>query len=91
MIHEKASGRLFVLEKVYEWLLAKVGNDGGDYLEGKTLDDMSLIDFAQIVAKHDYDIDQINLDVDEEAADDFWMGAYSEWTEFKNAVKSYRK
>lgn len=37
MIHEEVSGRLFVLEKVYEWLLAKVGNDGGDYLDDKTL------------------------------------------------------
>lgn len=53
---------------------------------------MSLIDYAWIAAQNNFDIDEINLDVEWKfVADDFWMGAHSEWTEFKDAVKSYRK
>ena len=91
MIHEEVLGRLFVLEKIYEMLMAHVDDIGGDLPEGKTLDDMSMKDFARIVAEHDFDIDQINLDDLEQVADDFWMGAQDELTEFRAEVEFYRK
>ena len=87
----EVSGRLFVLEKIYEMLMAHVDDIGGDLPEGKTLDDMSMKDFARIVAEHDFDIDQINLDDLEKAEDDFWMGAQDELTEFRAEVEFYRK
>lgn len=48
-------------------------------------------DFARIVAAHNYDIGQVNLDDLEKAEDDFWMGASDELKEFQAEVWFYRK
>lgn len=87
----EVSGRLFVLEKIYALLKENIDTIGGDLPEGKTLDDLSMKDFARIVAAHDYDIGQINLDDLEKAEDDFWTGAQEELTEFRAEVEFYRK
>ena len=91
MSNYEVSGRLFVLEKIYEMLMAHIDDINGDLPEGKTLDDMNMKDFARIVAEHDYGIGQINLDDLEKAEDDFWMGAQDELTEFRAEVEFYRK
>lgn len=91
MSNYEVSGRLFVLEKIYALLMAHIDDIGGDLPEGKTLDDLSMKDFARIVAAHDYDIGQVNLDDLEKAEDDFWMGAQEELKEFRAEVEFYRK
>ena len=88
MIHEEAAGRLFVLEKVYEWLLEKLGGSPQQELE---LNLLCIRDYAWIVAKNNFDIEQIDLSDGEEYDFDFWVGAHSEWTEFRDNVETYRK
>lgn len=51
MKYHEVSGSLYACEKVYQWLSAKIGDDG----------------------------------------DDFWVGAYGTWSEFKGNVARYRK